>query len=63
MIVSGLSNSRLPSISFLGGPTYRMQGASEERGERGCQKDDHVLGFSRPEKNLVVPTSHPQQEN
>ena len=31
--------------------------------ERGRQGDDLVLGFSRPEKNLVVPSSHPQKED
>ena len=29
--------------------------------EWGCQRDDYVLGFSRPEKNLVVFASHSQQ--
>ena len=31
--------------------------------ERDRQREDHVLGFSRPWKNLVVPISHPQKEN
>ena len=39
------------------------KGGSKLTFKRGCQRDDHVLGFRLPEKNLVFPTSHPQQEN